>query len=66
MSGSHPRPYVPRLLRPAQVVPDRAFPRKPWMDLPDAHHRCYRCGHHEADLAVLNEHEDHCKTTEES
>lgn len=54
-----PRPYVPLLIGPA--VPVSARPAKPWMGLPDAHYRCWRCGRKEEDLDVLADHEDECE-----
>lgn len=53
-----PRPYVPLRIGTAVSI---ARPGKPWMTWPDAHHRCWRCGHREDDLAVLDEHEDECE-----
>lgn len=61
MSGSQPRPYVPRFAVRRDVA---------WPDWPEDHidsrgrsrlyHSCYKCGHHEEDLAVLDAHEDRC------
>jgi hypothetical protein len=64
---TEPRPYRPsgsNEMRPEEagkrpmevVIPKN----KPWMALPDATHRCWKCGHFESDMDVLARHEDNC------
>ena len=52
-----PRPYVP----PVSVVSDR----RTVVQLSEyrLYHECYKCGHYESDLRVLDAHEDQCKVT---